>query len=101
LIQASAIPGAVGYWRSSDNREIDFVVPRVSDRENPARFPIEVKGDNSAGLSTARLAIKRTFKQGIVTSRTRFEWDPDTPVLPVWMLLAGLRENVRRTVMLG
>jgi predicted AAA+ superfamily ATPase len=101
LIQAGAAPGAVAYWRSTDGREIDFVVPRASDPQNPDRFPIEVKGDNLTGISNARQAIKRTFRQGIVTSRSRFQWDPDVPVLPVWMLLAGLRENAYRPVVLA
>jgi predicted AAA+ superfamily ATPase len=101
LIQAGAIPGAVGYWRSSDDREIDFVVPRASDLQNPQRFPVEVKGDNATRISHARIAIKRSFKQGIVASRTQFDWNEDVAVLPVWLLLAGLRENSQRTVALG
>jgi hypothetical protein len=101
LIQAHAIPGAIGYWRSSDGREIDFVAPRASDPRNPQRFPVEVKGDNAAEISRARVAIKRTFKRGIVVARTRFDWDPDVAVLPVWALLAGLRESAYRPVTLG
>lgn len=101
LIQASAVPTAVGYWRSKDDREIDFVVPRASEPNNPARFPIEVKGDNLTGISGARSSIKRTFKQGIITSLSRFEWDQDIPVLPVWLLLAGLSENASRPMALA
>lgn len=102
MIQAGAIPGAVGYWRSSNDKEIDFVVPRVSDTNNPARFPVEVKGDNATGITSARLSIKQSsFNRGIVVSRTRFDWNEEVPVLPVWMLLAGLKENPRRSVALG
>lgn len=32
-IQANAIPGSIGYWRSSGDRAIDFVIPRVTDLE--------------------------------------------------------------------
>jgi predicted AAA+ superfamily ATPase len=101
LTQANAIPGTVGYWRSRDGREIDFVVPRVTDLENPHRFPVEVKGDNSTGISNARLAIKRSFQHGVVVSRSRFDWASDVAVLPVWMVLAGLRENLYRPVTFG
>jgi len=101
LIQAGAIPGAIAYWRSSDDREIDFLVPRVSEPQNPQRFPLEMKGDGGTGMSHARLAIKRSFKQGIVVSRSRYDWDADVPVLPLWMLLAGLKENAQRAVTLG
>jgi predicted AAA+ superfamily ATPase len=101
LIQAGAIPGAIAYWRSSDDREIDFVVPRVSDPADPRRFPLESKGDAATGISNARRAIKRSFKQGIVVSQSRYDWDPDVPVLPLWMLLAGLEERAQRAVALG
>ncbi|HXC25284.1 MAG TPA: ATP-binding protein [Gemmatimonadaceae bacterium] len=101
LMQANAVPGTVGYWRSSDDREIDFVVPRVTDLENPRRFPVEVKGDNTTGISHARLAIRRSFQQGVVISRSRFDWAPDVSVLPVWMVLAGLRDNMYRPLTLG
>ena len=101
LIQANAVPRTVGYWRSRDGREIDFVVPRVTDLENPRRFPIEVKGDNASGISQARAAISRSFQQGVVVSRSRFDWTPDVPVLPIWMVLAGLRDNLYRPVTLG
>jgi predicted AAA+ superfamily ATPase len=47
LIQASAVPGTVGYWRSANGREVDFMVPRVTDLEQP-RLPIEVKGQARA-----------------------------------------------------
>lgn len=97
LIQAGAVPGAVGYWRSSGDREIDFVIPRVSD---PARdrFPIEVKGHNSSALTGARRAILQRFGDGLVLSRTVFDWRPDVATLPVWAFLAGLREEPERKV---
>lgn len=100
LIQANAIPGSIGYWRSSADREIDFVIPQVTDLERP-RFPVEVKGDSGSGLVGARHAIRQRFSQGLVLSRTISDWKPDIPILPVWLLLAGLREQTRRTITLA
>lgn len=100
LIQANAIPGSIGYWRSSGDREIDFVIPRVTDLERE-RLPVEVKGDNASGLNGARYAIRQRFSQGLVLSRTVFDWRPDIAVVPVWAFLAGLCEQTRRTITLG
>lgn len=97
LIQSSAVPGAIGYWRSTNDREVDFVIPCVTDLERP-RLPVEVKGDNSAGLSQARAAIKARFEHGLVLSRTVFDWRPDVATIPVWAFLAGLRERPRRSI---
>jgi predicted AAA+ superfamily ATPase len=97
LIQASAVPGAIGYWRSSNDREIDFVIPRVSDLDRP-RLPVEVKGDNLTGIAGARSAIRRRFDSGVVLSRTVFDWREDAPVIPVWAFLAGLREQPMRAI---
>ena len=100
LIQASALPGAVGYWRSSNEREIDFMIPCVTDLERP-RLPIEVKGDNATGLSNARSAIKSRFKQGLVLSRNVFDWRSDVATIPAWAFLAGLSERPQRTITFG
>lgn len=100
LIQANAIPGSIGYWRSSADREIDFVIPQVTDLERQ-RLPLEVKGDNTSGLVGARHAIRQRFSRGLVLSRTVSDWHPDIPILPVWLLLAGLCEQTRRTITLG
>lgn len=100
IVQATAVPGAVGYWRSSGDREIDFVVPRASD---PAtrRFPIEQKGDNAAAITGARQAIAQRFGEGLVLSRTVFDWRPQVATIPVWAFLAGLREQPQRRVVVG
>jgi predicted AAA+ superfamily ATPase len=100
LVQADAVPGAVGYWRSSNNRELDFVVP--SERHGRGgRIPVEVKGDAESGIGHARLAIQRGFGEGIVASRTVFDADGDVPVLPIPVLLAGLSEMPRRDIPMG
>ena len=93
LVQAAAVPGAVAYWRSSNQREIDFVVP---ESEGPGRIPIEVKGDADSGIAHARNAIRRTFGRGIVVSRSVFDWTEDVPVIPAPVFLAALRERPRR-----
>jgi predicted AAA+ superfamily ATPase len=100
LIQANAIPGSIAYWRSSGDREVDFVVPRITDIERE-RLPVEVKGDNETGLNGARQAIRQRFSQGLVLSRTKVDWRPDIATLPVWVFLAGLCEQTRRTITLG
>jgi hypothetical protein len=76
LIQAGPVPGAVGYWRSTNNRELDFVVPARS-RGRGGRVPIEVKGDSDSRVSRARLAISKAFGEGIVVSRTLFDPEGD------------------------
>lgn len=97
LIQSTAVPGAIGYWRSTNDREIDFMIPRVTGLEKP-RLPVEVKGDNSAGLSQARAAIRTRFQEGLVLSRNVFDWRQDIATLPVWAFLAGLREQPARRI---
>lgn len=100
VVQADAVPGAVGYWRSSGDREVDFVVPRASDPAAP-RFPIEQKGDNMAAIAGARRAIAQRFGDGLVLSRTVFDWRPDVATIPVWAFLAGLREQPERRAAMG
>jgi len=86
------VPGAIGYWRSTNDRELDFLIPRVTDLERP-RLPVEVKGDNSAGLSRARAAIRARFQEGLVLSRNVFDWRKDIATVPVWAPLADLHEQ--------
>ena len=95
LTQADPAPGAVGYWRSSNNRELDFVVPAQS-RGRGGRMPIEVKGDNESGIARSRLAIARAFGEGVVASRTVFDPDGDVPVIPIPIVLAALAETPMR-----
>ena len=100
LIQADPVPGAIGYWRSTNNRELDFVVPATAHGRG-GRLPVEVKGDNDSGVSHARLAIANAFGEGIVASRTVFEPEGDVPVFPIPILLAGLTEAPRRDIVIG
>lgn len=100
LVQAAPVPGAIGYWRSTGGREVDFVVPRVSEPEHQ-RLAIEVKGDNATGLTGARRAIQQRFGGGIVLSRTVFDWRPGLVTLPAHVFLAGLRERAERSMPVG
>lgn len=96
LALADPLPGALGYWRSADNREIDFLVPSVAGTGSP-RIPVEVKGDSTRGISGARLSIRRTFGQGVVVTRKRFDWQPDVPAIPLGVFLAALGDRPQRT----
>jgi hypothetical protein len=90
----------VGYWRSTNNRELDFVVPATSHGRG-GRIPIEVKGDSDSRIGHARLAITKAFGQGIAATRGVFDPDGDVPVLPIPILLAGLAESPRRDMVIG
>lgn len=98
MIQASAVPGSVAYWRSAANREIDFVLPAGGGR---SRLPVEVKGDADSGLGHARRSIRRAFGRGMVLTRTVFDWDEDVPAVPAAVLLAALAERPRRDLALA
>lgn len=97
LTQAGAVPGAVGYWRSSNDRELDFVVP-ADRRGRGGRVPVEVKGDNDSGIGHARLAIRKAYGEGVVAARTAFDPSGDVPVIPIPVLLAALADVPQRTV---
>jgi predicted AAA+ superfamily ATPase len=100
LTQADPVPGAVGYWRSTNNRELDFVVPATSHGRG-GRIPIEVKGGSDSRIGHARLAITKAFGKGIVATRGVFDPEGDVPVLPIPDLLAGLAESPRRDMVIG
>lgn len=96
LVQADAVPGSVAYWRSSNDRELDFLVPSRR-KKGHARLPIEVKGDADAQIAGAVRAIKAAFGEGIVITRTRFSLDdPAVPRIPAPVFLAALEENAQR-----
>lgn len=94
LVQAEPEPGSVGYWKSSNGRELDFVVPSKAWK----RLAVEVKGDSDRGIANARSAILRSFRSGVVVSRTRYAWDGAVPVIPAAVLLAVLNERPRREI---
>ena len=92
---ADPLPGAIGYWKSTDNREIDFLVPTTGERG--PNFPVEVKGDAKAGISGARKSMQQTFGRGVVVTRTRFDWAHEIPAIPLGVFLASLGDRPQRT----
>lgn len=95
LVQAEPTIGGIGYWRSRDGREIDFVADG-GDPDVEVRIPVEVKGDSHSGIAAAVASLRRTFGRGLVTTRTRLEPDGDILILPAAVLLAGLVERTER-----
>ena len=95
LVQADAVPGSIAYWRSSNDRELDFVVPS-RELSAHARFPIEVKGDADSQISAASRAIRAGFGAGLVVTRTKYREDACVSHIPAPVFLAALGENVRR-----
>lgn len=95
LVQADAVPGSIAYWRSSNDRELDFVVPS-GDTTTHARFPIEVKGDADTQIYAASRAIRAGFGAGLVVTRTKYREDESVSQIPAPVFLAALGENVRR-----
>jgi hypothetical protein len=65
------------------------------------RLPLEVRGDGRSAISAARRPIQRAFGEGLVVSRTVFDATGPVPVLPVYVLLAALRDLPQRSVPLG
>jgi predicted AAA+ superfamily ATPase len=95
LVQADPSLGALGYWRSREGREIDFVV-ETGGFGTGSRLPVEVKGDSRSGVASAVASIRRAFGRGMVISRTRLERHGDVLVVPAAVLLAGLTERTER-----
>lgn len=96
MVQSTPAPGHVAYWRSSGSgREVDFLVPRRSERRD--RFPFEVKGDASTRISAARKALGQSFGAGVVLTRTVQELEKQIPAVPVPTFLAGLSERLERS----
>lgn len=92
---ADPLPGGIGYWKSKDNREIDFLTPFTGI--GGTHFPVEVKGDSKTGISGARKSIQQTFGRGVVVTRQRFDWSPDVPAVPLGVFLAALGDRPQRT----
>lgn len=96
MVQSAPAPGNIAYWRSSGSgREIDFLVPRAGERKD--RFPFEVKGDSSTGISSARKAIRQSFGEGAVLTNTVLDLDEAIPAIPMPTFLACLGEQLERT----
>ncbi len=68
------------YWRSSSNREVDFVI-----RENGHFHGLEVKYQNTVS-GWDELSIVRGIGRGILVTRDAFEFAP-VPRIPLWAFL--------------
>lgn len=96
ITQSEGTLSALGYWRSRDGREIDFVVPASAAQEGVRRIPIEVKGDAASELKGAASSIVRTFGRGIIATRSTFDVTGEVLQIPVAVLLAALDERAER-----
>lgn len=96
ITQSEGSLSALGYWRSRDGREIDFVVPSRSAQDRAVRIPIEVKGDSASEIKGAAISIQRSFGRGIVATRSVLNLDGDVLRVPVAVLLAALEERTER-----
>jgi len=54
------------------------------------------RGDADSRLRQARMAIRRSFRRGIVVTRSVFDWADDVVIVPAPVLLAALSESPRR-----
>jgi predicted AAA+ superfamily ATPase len=99
LTQADPSIGTIGYWRSAQGREIDFVVEYVNEvvaGEKAKQFPIEVKGDAARGIANAVASLERAFGYGVVVTRETLAWHGQVGVIPAPIFLAGLAERSER-----
>jgi len=96
LTLADALPGAIGYWKSRDGRETDFVAPTDAGRYGSDRIPVEVKGDAKRGISAARLSMRRSFGRGVVVTRRVFDL-AEIPAILIGVFLAGLAARAERS----
>jgi len=68
----------VGYWYSSNGKEIDFIVNGI---------PIEVKYQNVINRSDV-MTIKKTFGKGIILSKKTLDLSGEVKVIPVHIFLS-------------
>jgi uncharacterized protein len=95
LVQVDPTLGALGYWRSREGREIDFVVDAFSEGAR-GRIPVEVKGDGATAVRSAVTSIERSFGRGIVLTRTRLDLSGPARLVPASVFLAALPERTER-----
>ncbi len=95
ITQSDPTIGSLGYWRSSDGREIDFIT-HTGDLTGERTLPVEVKGDSQSGINAAASSLRRTFQRGIIATRSQLNIQDDILVIPAAILLAGLTERTER-----
>ena len=85
LVEAFRLPQAICFWRSSRDREIDFLAgPR------PHQVPVEVKYQNHVGAQDT-LTIRNALGRGMVLSRHDVELGGPVSIVPVAAFLATLQ----------
>lgn len=96
VTQSEGTLSALGYWRSRDGREVDFVVPERTARDGVKRIPVEVKGDAPSELKGAASSLARSVGRGIIATRSVFDVTGEVLRVPVAVLLAALSERTER-----
>ena len=82
ILESFRFPQALCFWRSSRDREIDFLAgPR------PNQLPVEVKYQSRATLQDT-LTIRNALGRGLVLSRRDLVLDEPVPIIPAAVVLA-------------
>jgi len=82
LAESFRLPQALCFWRTSRDREIDFLAgPR------PNQLPVEVKYQNRVTLQDT-LTIRNALGRGLVLSRRELVLDGPVPIVPAAVFLA-------------
>ncbi len=85
LVESFRVPRALCFWRSSRDREIDFLAgPR------PRQVPVEVKYQNRVGAQHT-LTIRNALRRGIVLSRHDVDVGGPVIIAPVAAFVATLQ----------
>lgn len=82
LIEAFRDPQSLCYWKSSRERELDFLAGY-----RPRQLPVEVKYKERVGRQQT-LGIRNAFGKGVVTSKGDLLWNGAVPVIPTAVFLA-------------
>lgn len=85
LVESFRLPQALCFWRTSRDREIDFLAG-----QRPQQTPVEVKYQNRVGAQDT-LTIRNALGRGIVLSRHDIELGGQVLIVPTALFLATLR----------
>lgn len=85
MVESFRLPQALCFWRSSRDREIDFLAGA-----RPRQVPVEVKYQNRVGAQDT-LTIRNALGRGIVLSRHDVDLSGPVSIVPVAAFLAALQ----------